>query len=687
MTISVRGGNLKFTTPMMRGPSVRVVQQSLIRLGHLPIGSDDGLFGSGTRQAVRQYQDSKGLDVDGIVGTDTAAMLDAVLRAVGDVSVPDSVRLPSEFTRKEVDPNLLPDAQAKRVILHWTGGTGRASDLDKKHYHFLIEQDGTIVSGLHRIDANDLSHRLPRASHTLNLNTHSVGISMCGMHGATERDLGQFPLREIQVEGMAALVAQICARYDIPVTRDTVLGHGEVQSILNVAQRNKWDPLVLPWRRALNFDETGDYLRDRVRAALVSGQMSDDEDTGGVQLSDLIFSGTRVEDGIIDYDTASWVRLALRCTAMGWQNPELVGLPEDDSPEDEADGVLVTCGETQLLPHHRMLPAPEGSERELCVRVNELAEELELAIEVDAENCVVLRGSIGGEEEMASTGAPVRFATIRSGDTLSALARRELGDSSRWAELRDEDGTHFNLVTARKIKAGQRVMLPASTAADAPAVATSTEAVDKLLTPAHVRAAAGEVGAVADSGNKTRAANALPGILKACYRFGVTDLSHIGYVLATAQHECNFGHPMEEKWTNSERQKRYEHSRLNEKPGDGKRYKGRGYVQLTFRHNYRRYGEAIGKPLEAQPELATDLEIAAEILVFGMSRMGFTGPRQILRAYGIGDDFDFDRARKMINGDRLKFERRYNELKGVAIGNRARKFRDSLAQADLPMPS
>lgn len=42
----------------------------------------------------------------------------------------------------------------------------------------------------------------------------------------------------------------------------------------------------------------------------------------------------------------------------------------------------------------------------------------------------------------------------------------------------------------------------------------------------------------------------------------------------------------------------------NVHPGDGKRYKGRGPIQLTGRANYRRYGQRVGIDLEAHPEVA-----------------------------------------------------------------------------------
>jgi putative chitinase len=54
----------------------------------------------------------------------------------------------------------------------------------------------------------------------------------------------------------------------------------------------------------------------------------------------------------------------------------------------------------------------------------------------------------------------------------------------------------------------------------------------------------------------------------------------------------------------------------NKYAGDGARYKGRGFIQITGRYNYAKAGRAIGVNLVKHPELAAREDIAAKIAIW-----------------------------------------------------------------------
>lgn len=52
----------------------------------------------------------------------------------------------------------------------------------------------------------------------------------------------------------------------------------------------------------------------------------------------------------------------------------------------------------------------------------------------------------------------------------------------------------------------------------------------------------------------------------------------------------------------------------NNNPGDGYKYRGRGFNGVTFKDNYSRYGKMIGRDLVADPDLLNQVPIAADAL-------------------------------------------------------------------------
>jgi hypothetical protein len=81
----------------------------------------------------------------------------------------------------------------------------------------------------------------------------------------------------------------------------------------------------------------------------------------------------------------------------------------------------------------------------------------------------------------------------------------------------------------------------------------------------------------------------------------------------------------------------------NTKAGDGARFKGRGFVQLTGRANYEHYGKVLGFDLAAAPDLANAPEVAAMLLA------AFLADKAKAMREAIADK-DLKKARKLVNG-------------------------------------
>lgn len=116
-----------------------------------------------------------------------------------------------------------------------------------------------------------------------------------------------------------------------------------------------------------------------------------------------------------------------------------------------------------------------------------------------------------------------------------------------------------------------------------------------------------------------KAATLFPFLEAAVAEFDIASPARSAAFLAQLAHESGQFRFMEEIWGPTEAQTRYEPpatlaARLgNTELGDGKRFKGRGPIQITGRDNYRRYGDLLGLDLIAEPARAARPDVAFRI--------------------------------------------------------------------------
>ena len=132
-----------------------------------------------------------------------------------------------------------------------------------------------------------------------------------------------------------------------------------------------------------------------------------------------------------------------------------------------------------------------------------------------------------------------------------------------------------------------------------------------------------------------------PLLIKALHEAGIDDAPMVAYTFGTINAETSAFAPIPEYGSGSEYEGRADLG--NTQPGDGPRFKGRGFIQLTGRHNYRHMGEKLGVDLENNPDLALQPDIAVRVFA------AYLQPRAhaIRTALANGD---LAQARRYVNG-------------------------------------
>ena len=108
----------------------------------------------------------------------------------------------------------------------------------------------------------------------------------------------------------------------------------------------------------------------------------------------------------------------------------------------------------------------------------------------------------------------------------------------------------------------------------------------------------------------------LPHLVAAMTANAIDTPLRVAAFVAQLAHESGEFRWMEEIWGPTPAQKRYEPpsdlaAKLgNTQPGDGKRFKGRGPIQITGRFNYAKFGGLLDRDLITDPTLAATPEVA-----------------------------------------------------------------------------
>lgn len=123
-------------------------------------------------------------------------------------------------------------------------------------------------------------------------------------------------------------------------------------------------------------------------------------------------------------------------------------------------------------------------------------------------------------------------------------------------------------------------------------------------------------------------ARLLPLLSAAVTEFAIDRPARTAAFLAQLAHESGQFRFMEEIWGPTAAQQRYEppgelaDTLGNTQAGDGKRFKGRGPIQITGRANYRRFGDLLGLDLVADPGRAALPDVAFRIAGLFWSKKG-----------------------------------------------------------------
>ena len=155
----------------------------------------------------------------------------------------------------------------KKIILHWTAGNYFPTDFDKRFYHYLIDKNGNIHEGKFKPENNLRCVNNNYAKHTGGGNTGAIGVAMCGMFGFECRTkIGNYPISPKQLEATFKFCAELCQKYKINITPETVMTHYEF-GLKNpqTTSAGKIDIIFLPPYSWVAQKDIGSFIRAKIK--------------------------------------------------------------------------------------------------------------------------------------------------------------------------------------------------------------------------------------------------------------------------------------------------------------------------------------------------------------------------------------------------------------------------------------
>jgi putative chitinase len=244
--------------------------------------------------------------------------------------------------------------------------------------------------------------------------------------------------------------------------------------------------------------------------------------------------------------------------------------------------------------------------------------------------------------------------SVRRGDTLSALARRYNTSVSALAQTNKIRNPNLILV-------GQRLTIPdgfdrptgrpqtrpagmsGSPSTGRPGSTPSTGSAAPVSGPAPAGNGQGvtvdQLRRIMPSLSQAKAQQYLPHLNRAMQEAGITTKARQSQFLAQLGHESGGLRYMEEIASGAAYEGRRDLG--NTQPGDGRRFKGRGPIQLTGRANYAAASRALGIDLVNNPQRAADPDVGFRIATWYWQTRGLNN---------LADQGNFREITRRING-------------------------------------